>query len=89
MTNKEALEECKSRLVCKYGVSAQTLSQDFWEICVEALEKQIPKKPNKDLCSMCGAVVNIDESYITYSMNYSIEYRAGFCPSCGQKIDWE
>jgi len=40
MTNKEALEECKSRLVCKYGVSAQTLSQDFWEICVEALEKQ-------------------------------------------------
>ena len=57
------------------------------EECLEAVEKQIPKKPvemkptDKLLngyfaCPMCGGWVGMDE--------YSNEY----CGCCGQKLDW-
>ena len=54
---------------------------DSWamEIAVEAMEKQIPKKPRAPMdaywtCPTCGRKVN-----------YPFEY----CVSCGQKICWE
>lgn len=54
---------------------------DSWamEITVEAMEKQIPKKPRAPMdaywtCPTCGRKVN-----------YPFEY----CVSCGQKICWE
>lgn len=54
---------------------------DSWamEIAVEAMEKQVPKKPQAPMdaywtCPTCGRKVN-----------YPFEY----CVSCGQKICWE
>ena len=54
---------------------------DSWamEIAVEAMEKQVPKKPKIPmdaywLCPTCGRKIN-----------YPFEY----CVSCGQKICWE
>ena len=47
---------------------------------MEALEKQIPKKPNGMQCSVCGEQIffePIDHNQKTY------------CWLCGQKIDWE
>lgn len=52
---------------------------------VEVLEKQIPKKPlagidfigNKfRICCECSAIVQDGE------------WKANYCPDCGQKIDW-
>ena len=54
---------------------------DSWamEIAVEAMEKQIPKKPKMPLdaylvCPVCGK---------------KVEYPYEHCKRCGQKICWE
>lgn len=55
------------------------------KLAIEALEKQMPKKPNNigrfdsfDVrhcnCPRCGGGINSDQRW---------------CPNCGQKIDWE
>lgn len=53
---------------------------DPWamEIAVEAMEKQIPKKPKMPLdaywtCPICGR---------------KVEHQFEYCTSCGQAIDW-
>ena len=53
-------------------------------MAIEALEKQIPKKPTMGKyghaeCACCGWVV---ESFCGDLEQYS------FCPNCGQAIDW-
>ena len=54
-------------------------------IAIEALEKQIPKKPLAGIdfmgnefriCCKCSAIVKDGE------------WRANYCPDCGQAIDW-
>lgn len=54
-------------------------------IAIEALEKQIPKKPltgidfarnEYRICCECSAIVKDGE------------WRANYCPDCGQAIDW-
>ena len=53
---------------------------DVAKIAISALEKQIPKKPIRLLyyevgdCPFCETIVYISED--------------GFCPSCGQALDW-
>ena len=53
---------------------------DEWamELAVEALQKQIPKKPipdgYKDKCPVCGLIVKFGEYY---------------CKGCGQKLRWD
>lgn len=60
---------------------------DPWavEIAVEAMEKQIPKKPNdvpddlplhKKHCPQCG------RQLVVY------DWKRPFCMGCGQRIDW-
>ena len=48
-----------------------------FETAIEALEKQIPKKPKDDgwlYCPICGRDVLMD--------------RFDYCPDCGQALDW-
>jgi len=54
-------------------------------VAIEALEKQIPKKPLAGIdfmgnefriCCKCSAIVKDGE------------WRANYCPDCGQAIDW-
>ena len=57
------------------------------QIIIDALEKQIPKKPRKDeygyyVCSCCGA----DEYALMHDSNIANKYN--FCHNCGQKLDW-
>ena len=53
------------------------MSAEALKLAIEALEKQIPKKPYWEYggchCKSCGLDVLSDED---------------FCPLCGQAIDW-
>lgn len=55
---------------------------------VEALEKQIPKKPIDDrypwsICPVCGGSMNL-EHIQEHIQNQEVSH----CEHCGQKIDW-
>ncbi|MGN0617441.1 MAG: hypothetical protein ACI4J7_00300 [Ruminiclostridium sp.] len=84
MTNEEALSWFQDDL--KNGKCSDECPQcNAMEKAIEALEKQIPKKPIKryvdnldctnefDACPSCGGFGCIDEDY---------------CPDCGQALDW-
>ena len=92
MTYTDALKRFKQALMhekIKYSEYVATYGETVYEteefikileIGVEALEKQIPKKPDDtyedsldDECAVCG----------TY-----IFERDRYCPRCGQAIDW-
>lgn len=61
-------------------------NQKAFEMAIEALEKQIPKEPEKVgdflYCPICdgfiGHVVECKEEH----------YQVSHCNGCGQKIDW-
>ena len=85
MTNEEAIKiltELKPIPVDGFKIIAKA-----YDIAIEALEKQIPKKPistkgkyGHTECVCCGWVV---ESFCGDLEQYP------FCPNCGQAIDWE
>ena len=63
------------------------------EIAIEALEKQIPKRPNKAIDSSWGTAKEVDEcpacGYIlteTHFINPDDKEKTTFCEVCGQKI---
>ena len=69
-SGKSTLERIRNEAICK---------------AVEALKKQIPKKPTRGKyghteCACCGWIV---ESFCGDLEKYP------FCPNCGQAIDWE
>lgn len=54
-------------------------------IAIKAMKKQDPMKPVKEIfgnydCPVCNA-------YVEFSGNQSY-YKHGYCPNCGQAIDW-
>lgn len=61
-------------------VSIQIETQDkidTYKAIIEALEKQIPKKPKDDgwlYCPVCGKDI-LSDHFV-------------YCPDCGQRIDW-
>ena len=85
MTNEEAIKiltELKPIPVDGFKIIAEA-----YDLAIEALEKQIPKKPTRTRgkyghteCACCGWVV---ESFCGDLEQYP------FCPNCGQAIDWE
>ena len=88
MNYEEALNEIKKQI-------AETgyVYDDFLDICKEALEKQIPKKPGiiegkMWVCPTCNN--NLLWLYEKYPEKKT-ELNKGlpFCLSCGQAIDWE
>ena len=90
MTYEEAIEYITER----YVTMSMCLTLDECRkhnkaisMAIEALEKQIPKKPTRTRgkyghteCACCGWVV---ESFCGDLEQYP------FCPNCGQAIDWE
>ena len=94
MNYKEALAEITYQLkgVGDYDVVYwDCIPTAILNVCVEALEKQIPKEPNYQYdgyadglpvwdiweCPSCGAEFEIDYD------------KHKHCPECGQKLDWE
>ena len=83
MTEREAITKLKRsayRTTC-YG--NKVLEHEENLVAIEALEKQIPKKPifyaHDYYCSVCNSLVG----------NNEFEWkRFKYCDTCGQKLDW-
>ena len=85
MTYEEVIDNLKYLI----NEDCTDTQHDFVEeikISIEALKKQIPKKPTRTRgkyghteCACCGWVV---ESFCGDLEQYP------FCPNCGQAIDW-
>ena len=62
----------------EWTMQNQSHNKEFCMICIKALEKQIPKKPiDRCMFKECPTCNEIEIA------------GCGYCPSCGQKLDWE
>ena len=86
MTYEEAIKNINAlNAVCGQKDLYDDEFESALSLAIEALEKQIPKKPTTGKyghteCACCGWVV---ESFCGDLEQYP------FCPNCGQAIDWE
>ena len=85
MTAKEAMR-------IRENATAEDVDNKELHKCIdEALEKQIPKKPNvygdgyDDLGNMIYDTYDCPNCDTSFELDYE-EY--DYCPSCGQKFDW-
>lgn len=83
----------KDEIECHNGNDNVVIPKEILKVCVEALEKQIPKKPEiiegkMWVCPNCNN--NLLWLYEEYPEKKT-ELNKGlpFCLSCGQAIDWE
>ena len=93
MTNEEAIKTIKHGCIYRDARGGTAL-----EIAVEALEKQIAKKPKrvdknsvfdgnwKMICPCCGAT--LVERITTEDTSYPIQYNMTKHCTCGQALDW-
>ena len=85
MTYEEAIKNINAlNAVCGQKDLYDAEFESALALAIEALEKQIPKKPTMGKyghteCACCGWVV---ESFCGDLEQYP------FCPHCGQAIDW-
>lgn len=101
MTENEAIEKLKNmRLFMQIEdkINDFKFTEDDYkanEMAIQALEKQIPKKPETvkaDFlnctcrCPVCNSrnIVGYDTEYSEYDANDVFSY----CSDCGQKLDW-
>lgn len=76
MEIERAIEVLKEYNNCKAVLTEEL--EDATDIAIQALEMQIPKKPNTDdCCPDCGTYLKDDNGV-----------EGLYCPNCGQKIDW-
>ena len=85
MTYEEAIKNINAlNAVCGQKDLYDAEFESALSLAIEALEKQIPKKPTMGKyghteCACCGWIV---ESFCGDLEQYP------FCPNCGQAIDW-
>lgn len=68
------------------------------DMAIQALEKQIPKKPNKEISSSWGTQKEVHtcpvcdcyltEVYFIAPKESKIKEKITYCEACGQAIDW-
>lgn len=86
MTESEAKKEIEHNVFCNTDSFEMTISKECYKTIINALEKQILKKPKKIetegfrytdtyRCPLCGG-------------NFSGTGIADYCYHCGQKLDW-
>ena len=71
---------------CNYCYSQGNFGQqkEAFEFAINALEKQIPKKPHKNFEKFSGVWCSCGK-YL--GKGYFVE-KPSFCSDCGQKLDW-
>lgn len=81
MTESEAIKELQECIDLPFG---SNISDEAAKSAIQALEKQIQKKPKKNfekfsgVWCVCGKYLG--KGYFVNKPNY--------CPDCGQKLDW-
>lgn len=87
MTNKEAIETIKIALAeveWEYPMDYPMYYAAAFDMAIEALEKQVPKKPRETRCALmcanCGHKIT-EKGCKKLNRNY--------CKKCGQRILWE
>ena len=83
MTEIEAIELIENDL----KLHSKDLSSKYkngLRMAIKALEKQIPKKPNKNFEKFSGVWCSCGK-YL--GKGYFVD-KPSYCPDCGQKLDW-
>ena len=83
MTTKELAKDLKEHIGC--GIEVPLYDEEL-EVVVEALEKQIAKKPKK--IETEGYRYTDTYKCPTCKGNFSGTGIADYCYHCGQKLDW-
>ena len=88
MTESEAIKELQENIDLPFG---SNVSKEAAKIAMQALEKQIPKKPTPIDYEKYIDVINNAKSLrgAYWCPNCKHVVKSGsFCSDCGQKIDW-
>lgn len=89
MTSKETIKEFEHLLkVEKDRVHKDVVFITDLENAIEALEKQIPKKPNNIYCPICKRPLRKAKEDIGYTGKVKKRKADNYCPGCGQALDW-
>lgn len=96
MTESEAIRELHG-IRPRGGIIPQKRAEAL-DVAIQALEKQIPKKPNKTIdsswgvkkeahtCPVCDC--DLTEVYFIAPQESKIKEKIAYCEACGQAIDW-
>lgn len=90
MTAQEAIEELKLNGGLEISGNAEKVARFFegLDVAIEALEKQIPKKPHKiniANTSWCKGGIRFECPACHKFLGYR---ELTYCGLCGQKLDW-
>lgn len=92
--NKEAIEKIKYRIYTATQIAGKGEDGKAFEdleMAIEALEKQIPKKPNIEGDGYDPEGNFVYDTWISPNCDteYELEYEEHeYCPKCGELIDW-
>lgn len=90
MTEREAIHEFNvmigNRMRTNQGISENQL--ELFNMAIEALEKQVPKKPREGSFGVMGCPFCLEKvgQRVTKTLYQDL---LQYCPTCGQKISWE
>lgn len=76
------LEEAIGIVKCAIGEVEWNYPLDYaeaFEVAIEALEKQIPKKVTKSACPSCNRI---------FLFRHGEKRKGDYCDNCGQALDW-
>lgn len=87
MTESEAIEAIQFDLKIGGEIHSQVL-RDAVDVAIQALEKQIPKKPQNKKYSFYPHSTLLKSKYGECPNCKSIQVDDEYCANCGQKLDW-
>lgn len=84
------LEEMKARMVPLGPLLEEKSKKDkeTVDITIDAIKKQIPKKPYNSHYKQLNDEINLHSCYRCASCDHVIPYAQNYCSHCGQAIDW-
>lgn len=92
MTESEAKKEIEHNVFCNTDNFEMTISKECYKTIINALEKQIPKKPDciEDKMWCCPVCYNnLLPKWVEYPHKLMPKTEGlPHCMSCGQAIDW-
>ena len=92
MTESEAKKEIEHNVFCNTDNFEMTISKECYKTIINALEKQVPKKPTPiDYEKYMDIVKNalfLKGAYWCPNCNHVVKCGT-YCSDCGQKLDWD